>query len=711
MESSRIVSAVAMAFALCSSSVAYSADIFNEPVTGIPDAVFTADPLFAIERMRFAIVARIVRQYRGELTEHDIDVDSFRSGLAALRADKLLAASLVDELEDVVAILAAPQAAGAASQRFVAIDATAPAERALSTSATAYVLREGERLAIVTASELMAHANARVVGYFEPVNQVFLSAPAAVGAVAKDGPGSGAGSWLGYAAGNNVASGSGSAVAAGRFNAATNSNSAIFAGQSNSAEGLSSLVIGGFDNHATAIDSLVASGAGNRATGARSVVMGGGYNLASGAWSFVGGGGRWSTCTGAAAACDEDNIASGDFTVVTGGQANRATETFSAVLSGNRNVASQPFSVIAGGTDNHVNGSGSVVGGGMQNEVTGATSAIAGGFNNAAFGESVYIGGGRTNQAYADHAVIGGGSNNSAMGGEAVVGGGFGNSASSYTSAVVGGQANSATGQGAFIGGGTVNQASGSKAVITGGYFNAASGMSAVVAGGENNAANGGHSAVVGGLLNRAEGGMSVVLGGTQNDAIADGSLAAGFRAKASYFGSFMWADRTNLDFKVQSNEFSGPGTGWTDATNTFNARATGGVWFVTAVDPVTGRPTAGAMLNAGSGSWASTSDRASKQDFVAVDPRIILAKVTRLPVATWSYRTEGGVRHIGPLAQDFHALFDVGADERTISVVDADGVAFAAIQALNQRLDEKDTEIAALMRQLAVIKAKLGLE
>jgi trimeric autotransporter adhesin len=32
-------------------------------------------------------------------------------------------------------------------------------------------------------------------------------------------------------------------------------------------------------------------------------------------------------------------------------------------------------------------------------------------------------------------------------------------------------------------------------------------------------------------------------------------------------------------------------------------------------------------------------------------------------------------------MAQDFHAAFDLGTDERHIATVDADGVALAAIQ------------------------------
>lgn len=101
-------------------------------------------------------------------------------------------------------------------------------------------------------------------------------------------------------------------------------------------------------------------------------------------------------------------------------------------------------------------------------------------------------------------------------------------------------------------------------------------------------------------------------------------------------------------------------------------------------------------------------SDENIKRDFASVDPDQILDKLSRLPVGTWAYRTEGSaVRHIGPMAQDFKAAFQVGPSDRAISKVDADGVAFAAIQALNARLkalEERNQELRsdldALRRQ-----------
>ena len=74
--------------------------------------------------------------------------------------------------------------------------------------------------------------------------------------------------------------------------------------------------------------------------------------------------------------------------------------------------------------------------------------------------------------------------------------------------------------------------------------------------------------------------------------------------------------------------------------------------------------------------------------------------------MATWSYKSEHDVRHIGPMAQDFYAAFNVGTDDKHIATVDEGGVALAAIQGLNQKLDEKDAEIQQLKQSVAQLQA-----
>jgi len=60
---------------------------------------------------------------------------------------------------------------------------------------------------------------------------------------------------------------------------------------------------------------------------------------------------------------------------------------------------------------------------------------------------------------------------------------------------------------------------------------------------------------------------------------------------------------------------------------------------------------------------------------------------------------------------------FGVGDDDKMIGMQDADGVALAAIQGLNQIVKAKDAKIAALekanavmQREMAAIKKRLGM-
>ena len=84
------------------------------------------------------------------------------------------------------------------------------------------------------------------------------------------------------------------------------------------------------------------------------------------------------------------------------------------------------------------------------------------------------------------------------------------------------------------------------------------------------------------------------------------------------------------------------------------------------------------------------------------MDNQALLAKVVALPVTEWNYKTDSqAVRHIGPMAQDFQAAFGLdGKDDKHISVVDEGGVALAAIQGLNEKVDQKDAEIQSLKQQ-----------
>ncbi len=105
-------------------------------------------------------------------------------------------------------------------------------------------------------------------------------------------------------------------------------------------------------------------------------------------------------------------------------------------------------------------------------------------------------------------------------------------------------------------------------------------------------------------------------------------------------------------------------------------------------------------------GTWMSTCDRNAKDNFAAIDPCDVLARLADLPITSWNYTgDDDGVVHIGPTAQDFSAAFGLGSDDRFIGMVDADGVALAAIQGLHQVVKEKDAEIGELRERIKALE------
>lgn len=98
-------------------------------------------------------------------------------------------------------------------------------------------------------------------------------------------------------------------------------------------------------------------------------------------------------------------------------------------------------------------------------------------------------------------------------------------------------------------------------------------------------------------------------------------------------------------------------------------------------------------------GALTQNSDKTRKMAIVPVDQGDILSKVLDLPLSYWTYKTdaEKGIRHIGPMAQDFYAAFGTGQGPKGISTLDTSGVALAAIQALAHENAQLEARLQAL--------------
>ena len=421
---------------------------------------------------------------------------------------------------------------------------------------------------------------------------------------------------------------------------------------------------------------------------------------------------------------------------------NRVTDAYGTVGGGYANVAGNaagttldsPFATVGGGQSNTASGNSSTVGGGEANTASGSNSTVGGGFSNAASGILSTVGGGFDNTASGTTSTVGGGQSNTASGSISTVGGGFFNTASGFASWAGGNRAKT--------------QSPGAIPVVHDGAF--------VWADNNNFDFN---STAANEFAVRATGGVRLVTAidgaglPTSMVAISPGAtptlmLRGGdpsnnssrirfeeLPAAGNCFGGFLFHDGVANVFNLGVNN---SGTGDCTPADDINAlqihRFSGRVGVLTAfaanptfpftvgVDATNGN---GAHVTAG-GVWTNGSSRSFKTGFAAVDSQAVLAQLAALPIGTWSYLGHEHERHLGPVAEDFKAAFGLGGDQRYIGTVDADGVALAAIQGLNAKLESKvaeqsreiaelriehDREIAELKRAVEVLLARTAPE
>jgi len=461
---------------------------------------------------------------------------------------------------------------------------------------------------------------------------------------------------------NSVTSSGGATIGGGYANSITN--------------GHTSTIGGGGGNQIGAMSSVIAGGAGNViSSNANTGFIGGGNNnnINRGSYAAIGGGAF--------------NVLGSDYAIIGGGNVNSiGTNSHSATIAGGWGTSisdSMNYSAIGGGFYNSIlntsgtgsgSGSGATIAGGEWNQILGNTDAT--------------ISGGTMNTNGSTRGTIGGGSQNniSSSSEAATIGGGLGNTISSGAGAstICGGNQNKiATGAvGASIVGGDLNLVSGA----------------------------GSYATVAGGFANTAEG----------NSAFAAGKLA-----QALHDNTFVWSDGSLAFASTGINQFlinasRGVGINKNNPNPQYSLDVHGNTYCdaaMAAQNLYASNTISGQFISAQFsvsapqlyGQLNSGSDRNTKENFQAVESSSILERVAGLPITTWNFKTEPGVRHLGPMAQDFKAAFEVGIDDKHIGVVDAQGVALAAIQGLNQKVVQLQAELELRNAETEELKTRLA--
>ncbi|MEO5623694.1 MAG: tail fiber domain-containing protein [Dokdonella sp.] len=105
-------------------------------------------------------------------------------------------------------------------------------------------------------------------------------------------------------------------------------------------------------------------------------------------------------------------------------------------------------------------------------------------------------------------------------------------------------------------------------------------------------------------------------------------------------------------------------------------------------------------------GTISQLSSRTAKEHFAEIDGKLVLAKLDALPISTWNYRgADSGDRHLGPVAEDFHAAFGLGPSDHFVAPNDVAGVALASVKALQQEVRARDQRIEALESRLSELE------
>lgn len=202
---------------------------------------------------------------------------------------------------------------------------------------------------------------------------------------------------------------------------------------------------------------------------------------------------------------------------------------------------------------------------------------------------------------------------------------------------------------------------------------------------------------------------------GEDNTASGAASVAFGYHAHTNARqGSFVFSDRSSVD------------TLRAGVNHSANWRVSGGFRIFTASNLSTGvtiqsgasvsnwgqsnaviSTSTGAYLST-SGVWTNTSDVNRKEAFEDISGDHVLERLRGMPIRTWAYKSDPGIRHIGPTAQDFMSAFGLGNDDKAIGTVDEGGIALAAAQALDARSRNQQETIEALRAENDELRARL---
>lgn len=150
----------------------------------------------------------------------------------------------------------------------------------------------------------------------------------------------------------------------------------------------------------------------------------------------------------------------------------------------------------------------------------------------------------------------------------------------------------------------------------------------------------------------------------------------------------------------MMGSAYAGAQNGLAGAANTYtniakiNQQAGDNSGTVGAIGNVAGQAFA-------AGKFFGFSDVTKKEQIEPIDPNKALEKINETPVSEWQYKegnqaSDGGQRHIGPMAQDVQKNMGskIAPKGKKIDLISMNGMAMAAIQGLSKKIDKLEASL-----------------
>jgi hypothetical protein len=251
-----------------------------------------------------------------------------------------------------------------------------------------------------------------------------------------------------------------------------------------------------------------------------------------------------------------------------------------------------------------------------------------------------------------------------------------------------------------FIGGGGFNYVSEPYSTVCGGFYNWATGPYAFIGGGCNNKSESYGGVVFGGVDN--------VVGSAPYSA-AIGGRADTITGGGAYSFVFGYGVYTIDDYRVVFFDSLHDGS--------LNINRDGRDGAVNSYPIQVGTNSSngnGAYLTSG-GVWTNGSSRTFKENFTPFDGNELLSKVSNLSVTTYNY-INSTEKHVGPVAEEFVEVFDVGViresdgkrDDQYLAASDVAGVALAGVQELIKQNRELKVENENMKTAILELEGRL---